>query len=185
VLRACAAVVLVASTVGAEEREAKREPLHRLSLGAGLATAYFSRCRDGRCGGDEKGLQGSGSVGYGYYVAPKVELGAALTVMSGCKVCLLPAGSVRGRIPLRANSGVELGVNVRMGLFLALHTSGPSVGLGMSLGPDVRVWVSDHFGMQISGEGTLGGSKSTDAGDSNDGAVLLALGGSLAAVWRD
>jgi hypothetical protein len=175
-LRAFAAVILVASTVGAEEREAERKQPHRLSLGGGLAAAYFSRCREGRCGGDEKGIQGSAVVGYGYQVARSIELGGNVTLFSGCPVCVLPTASVRGYTAFGVDDVVELGLNGRLGMFVALHESGPFVGLGMSLGPDIRVWVSDHLGMQISGEGTLGGS---------DGAVLLALGGSLAAVWRN
>jgi hypothetical protein len=157
---------------------------HRLVLGAGYENSWFHGGADGHY--DDTFSRPGGHVGYAYRFVKGFELGGDVSFHSGMVILLAP--SIRGYFTIGSGDPVEVGFTARPSLLVASGYSHTWIGPALSFGPDVRVWVSDDIGLQLSGE-ALGGHGSTDKSPDevylHDDAGFLAYGGSLSIVWRN
>jgi hypothetical protein len=158
---------------------------HRFAFGGGVAATYRVAGIDGH--DDDNYARAHGRFAYGYRVVRGFELGADVTVYSVPLV--IPSATFRPYLPIGARDVVEIGLDGRVGMMVMPESRHTWMGLGWSVGPDVRVWFSDEMAVQFAGELTLaGGSTHYDHNDPADvyvsDAFFAAIGGSLAFIWR-
>ena len=174
---------LVVSTSRAEDCAPETRLPHRVAVGAGYSGVYFNGGSDGH--NQREGPLGSGQAGYAYSPERGLEVGADVVVFSG--PIFLTAATLRGYVPIGARDVVELGLSGHFGLMTVRYAGRTSVGLGIWGGVDVRVWVTERFGLQAAGQGFVAKGE-TPRHDSNahiNDAALLALGGSLSVLMRN
>jgi hypothetical protein len=158
---------------------------HRLTLGGGYETAIFNAGIDGHY--NDSFDRPNANFGYAYRGLRGAEMGVGVSNHSGSVWLLAP--SIRGYIPIGSGDPVELGLSLRPSFMVASHFDHTWTGFALSAGPDVRVWVSDEIGLQLSGEGAVGGADTKRSRDNPNetylsGSMFAMLGGSLSLVWR-
>jgi hypothetical protein len=156
---------------------------HRFVLGGGYEKSYFSGGIDGHY--DDKLSLPSGHLGYAYRAVKGLEVGGDASFHSGMVLLLAP--SVRGYLSIGEGDPVEVGLTARPSFLIAWGYSRTWTGPALSLGPDVRIWMSDNVGLDLAGEAIAGGG-STEKEPDNPylrDAAFLAWGGSVSFVFRN
>lgn len=184
-LAVATATFLAGSKSRAADTAAEEPAKHRIFLGAGPSAAYFQGGMDGHM--ERSGVFASGWAGYAYRIVRRLELGADVTVFPGEYSAVFPGARIRGYLPVGSGDPVEIGLSGRVALSVLSTSSYTWIGYALSAGPDVRFWLSDDVGLELSGEATAGGG-STSAPESSDyhskSAGFVSLGGSASVLFR-
>jgi hypothetical protein len=179
---------LVGSESQATDAGAEQPGKHRIFAGVGDSAVWFRGGHDGHM--EESGLRLSGSAGYAYQFVRRLELGGDVTVFPGRYSYVLPGVRVRGYLPIGSGDPVEIGLSGRIAVSVMSNLSYTWVGFGYSLGPDVRVWLSNNVGLQVSGEASANGGSTSGENTQEyydyhtERAGLFFIGGSLSVLFR-
>lgn len=123
-------------------------------------------------------------LGYSFRIARRIEIGTDLRYWHaeahpihhgevGVIDEFVFAVNIRPYIPLSSGDQVELGFGIHVGVdrMTVRDVSGSSVGMVVSYGPDLRVWLTENFAFEVGVEGIMG-----------SGGGLSGLGGWLGGV---
>jgi hypothetical protein len=163
---------------------------HRIAASLGFAPlAFFSEPCSTSEPCNEKGPKWGGRADYLYLMSPQIELGGGIAYFPVDRFTsvFVASGILRAAL-LGDEWPVGLALSLRLGSMVMMQAGGYlghdtfTLGPAAAVGPDVRIWVSDLIGFQLSADAELAFALSPGKGGRTGG--YFALSGWLSGLAR-